>query len=118
VSVRQRNNVHVEGAGPATVVPAHGFGCDQNMWRLLAPLLAVRFRLVLFDGGGLLADLRAPGRFAAQVMVGPSRCYIDDAGYVGGFKQADIDSLLETLESNYLGWSCTMAPAIMGTLPG
>ena len=32
-------------------------------------------------------------------------------GYVGGFSRADIDSLLETLEANYLGWSSTMAPA-------
>jgi sigma-B regulation protein RsbQ len=48
------------------------------------------------------------------VMIGPSPCYIDDGDYVGGFKRADIESLLDTLESNYLGWSSTMAPAIMG----
>ena len=47
-------------------------------------------------------------------MVGPSPCYINDGDYVGGFTRADIDGLLETLESNYLGWSSTMAPAIMG----
>jgi pimeloyl-ACP methyl ester carboxylesterase len=35
----------------------------------------------------------------------------------GGFDRSDIDSLLETLESNYLGWASTMAPAIMGA-PG
>ena len=63
---------------------------------------------------GMLADLKAPGRFAAQVMVGPSPCYINDEGYTGGFTRADIESLLDTLESNYLGWSSNMAPAIMG----
>ena len=63
---------------------------------------------------GMLADLKAPGRFAAQVMIGPSPCYINDGDYVGGFTRADIESLLETLESNYLGWSSNMAPAIMG----
>ena len=63
---------------------------------------------------GMLADLKAPGRFAAQVMIGPSPCYINDGDYVGGFTRADIDSLLDTLESNYLGWSSNMAPAIMG----
>ena len=47
-------------------------------------------------------------------MVGPSPCYINDGDYVGGFTREDIDGLLETLESNYLGWSSTMAPAIMG----
>ena len=63
---------------------------------------------------GMLADLKAPGRFAAHLMIGPSPCYINDGDYVGGFSRQDIDSLLETLESNYLGWSSNMAPAIMG----
>jgi sigma-B regulation protein RsbQ len=47
-------------------------------------------------------------------MVGPSPCYINDEDYVGGFSREDIDSLLETLESNYLGWASSMAPVIMG----
>jgi sigma-B regulation protein RsbQ len=63
---------------------------------------------------GLLANLRCPDAFLAQVMVGPSPCYINDGDYVGGFEREDIESLLETLESNYLGWSSNMAPAIMG----
>ena len=46
-------------------------------------------------------------------MVGPSACYIDDGDYVGGFSAADIDGLLESIESNYLGWSHQMAPVIM-----
>lgn len=64
---------------------------------------------------GLLAANVAPQRFAAQIMVGPSACYIDDADYRGGFSRADIDDLLDTMAGNYLGWSSTMAPAIMGT---
>ncbi|MGY2374497.1 alpha/beta fold hydrolase [Pseudomonas sp. SDO524_S393] len=64
-----------------------------------------------------LADRLAPGRIAAHVMVGPSPRYIDDEGYVGGFKRSDIDDLLDTLDSNYLGWSGAMAPVIMGA-PG
>jgi sigma-B regulation protein RsbQ len=63
---------------------------------------------------GLLAANVAPQRFAAQIMVGPSACYIDDEGYRGGFSRADIDDLLDTMAGNYLGWSSTMAPAIMG----
>jgi len=162
MSVQLRNNVHVSGSGKLTMLFAHGFGCDQHMWRLLAPAFAARYRCVLFDlvgsGGseltayepkkygslqgyaddvleiarefgegkiifvghsvsamiGMLANLKAPDLFAAQVMVGPSPCYINDEGYVGGFSRADIESLLETLESNYLGWSSNMAPAIMG----
>ncbi len=47
-------------------------------------------------------------------MVCPSPRYIDEDGYRGGFSAEDIDELLESLESNYLGWSATMAPVIMG----
>jgi sigma-B regulation protein RsbQ len=64
-----------------------------------------------------LADRQAPGRIAAHVMIGPSPRYIDAEGYVGGFKRSDIDDLLDTLDSNYLGWSSAMAPVIMGA-PG
>ncbi|MCR4538521.1 alpha/beta hydrolase [Pseudomonas sp. 18.1.10] len=64
-----------------------------------------------------LADRQAPGRIAAHVMIGPSPRYIDADGYVGGFKRSDIDDLLDTLDSNYLGWSSAMAPVIMGA-PG
>jgi sigma-B regulation protein RsbQ len=160
-SVLRRNNIHVRGMGPPMVF-VHGFGCDQNMWRLLVPHFAESHTCILmdlvgsgqsdlsaYDGRkyasldgyaadlcevlaavssapavcvghsvsamiGLLANLRSPDQFLAQVMVGPSPCYINDGDYVGGFERSDIESLLETLESNYLGWSSTMAPAIMG----
>jgi sigma-B regulation protein RsbQ len=63
---------------------------------------------------GALASIEEPDRFARLVMIGPSPCYIDEDGYRGGFSRQDIDGLLESLESNYLGWSSTMAPGIMG----
>src|SRR5690348_5442012 len=68
MTVQHRNNVHVSGTGPATMFFAHGFGCDQNMWRLLAPVYARRYRTVLFDlvgSGG--SDLTAfnPAKYAA-----------------------------------------------------
>ena len=161
MSVATRNNVRVSGSGP-TMMFAHGFGCDQNMWRLLAPRYASRFRTITFDqvGSGqsdlgaydpkkygtldgyasdileivdefadgpvlfvghsvgamvgALASIKSPERFAGHLMVGPSPCYINDGDYVGGFSREDIDGLLQMLESNYLGWSSTMAPAIMG----
>ena len=167
MTLHRRNNVHVQGSGPTTLFFAHGFGCDQNMWRLLAPAYADRYRIVLFDlvGAGqsdlaaydrekysslrgyatdvlelvhelapapgralfvghsvsamigMLASLEEPDAFAAQLMVGPSPCYINDGDYIGGFTRADINGLLDTLDSNYLGWSSNMAPAIMGA-PG
>ncbi|MFI8192100.1 alpha/beta fold hydrolase [Streptomyces sp. NPDC085946] len=50
MDIRRRNNVTVTGSPDAPVVIlAHGFGCDQNMWRLVVPSLAERYRVVLFD---------------------------------------------------------------------
>jgi sigma-B regulation protein RsbQ len=162
MSVQIRNNVRIAGNGSATMVFAHGFGCDQTMWRFLAPAYEERFRTIAFDlvgsGGsdlsayrrdkydslhgyaddlldvidefatgpvvfvghsvstmiGMLATIKAPHRFSAQIMVGPSPCYINDSDYVGGFSREDIDELLETMEANFLGWSSNLAPAIMG----
>jgi sigma-B regulation protein RsbQ len=163
VTVVDRHNVHISGrADGQPIVFAHGFGCDQNMWRYVAPRFEDRFKVVLFDhvgaGGsdlsafdpqrytslaayaadvleichelelrdvvfvghsvsamiGVLAATEEPDRFDKLVLVGPSPRYIDDDGYVGGFGEQDIVELLESLESNYLGWSSAMAPAIMG----
>ena len=52
MSVQQRNNVKVAGIGSRTIVFAHGFGCDQNMWRLVEPTFETRFQTVLFDHVG------------------------------------------------------------------
>jgi sigma-B regulation protein RsbQ len=144
------------------MVLAHGFGCDQSMWRYFVPAFRDRYRLVLFDlvgsgnsdlaaydtgkyatlqghardlldviayaGGGpvifvghsvsamigMLASIIDPASFIANVMVSPSACHIDSEGYRGGFSHDDINELLDTMDSNYLGWSSTTAPAIMG----
>jgi len=61
----------------------------------------------------LLAALKRPALFKKLIMIGPSPRYINDTDYFGGFSQNDIDELLETLDSNYLGWSSAMAPVIM-----
>ena len=162
MNVERRHHVQVAGSGPATIFFAHGFGCDQTMWRLVQPAYAGRFRTVTFDlvGAGqsdllaydpqkysslqghaddvvelirqfgqgpvifvghsvsamigLLADLKAPGRIAAQVMISPSPCHVNDGDYTGGLERQDIDALLGTMEHNYLAWSSTMAPVIMG----
>jgi len=162
MTTQTRNNVQIIGRGEQTMMLAHGYGCDQNMWRKLTPAFEQRYRIILYDltGSGrsdlraydrdkygslhghasdvleilsefatgpalfvghsvsamigLLADIAEPARFAAQVMIGPSPCYVNDGDYVGGFNRQDIDSLLDTLDSNYLGWASSMAPAIMG----
>ena len=52
MTVLERNNVRVQGAGDRAIVFAHGFGCDQNMWRLVAPAFADDYRTILFDHVG------------------------------------------------------------------
>jgi sigma-B regulation protein RsbQ len=163
VEVRTRN--HVVEHGPREGQPmlfAHGFGCDQTMWRYVWPCFAEDHRVVLFDHVGfgesnlsawspdryaslegyaedvleicreldltdvvfvghsvsamigILAAAAEPDRFVRLALVGPSPRYIDDAGYIGGFTREDIDGLLQSLDSNFLGWSSSIAPMIMG----
>ena len=48
-SVLARNNVNVSGHGTQPMLFAHGFGCDQNMWRFVTPAFERDYRIVLFD---------------------------------------------------------------------
>jgi sigma-B regulation protein RsbQ len=67
MSVTARNNVHVRGKGRRAMVFAHGFGCDQNMWRLVAPAFEDDFRTVLFDhvgAGGSDLSAYEPRKYA------------------------------------------------------
>ncbi|WP_058856378.1 alpha/beta fold hydrolase [Nocardia jinanensis] len=70
VDVLNRNRVVVTGrAGAPVVVLAHGFGCDQGLWRLVTPLLAEQFGVVLFDHvGSGASDLSAwePDRYSTM----------------------------------------------------
>ncbi|MDB5715887.1 MAG: putative hydrolase [Sphingomonadales bacterium] len=60
MSVLKRNNVKLAGNGDRVIVFAHGFGCDQNMWRIVAPSFEADFRTVLFDQvGSGASDLSA-----------------------------------------------------------
>jgi sigma-B regulation protein RsbQ len=48
-AIRARNNVHFSGRGERTMMFAHGFGCDQTMWRFVAPAFEADYRVVVFD---------------------------------------------------------------------
>jgi sigma-B regulation protein RsbQ len=161
-SILKRNNVKVLGRGTQPMLLAHGYGCDQNMWRFIVPAFEDRYKVVLFDHVGhgqsdasaydpirygqldgyatdvleichelelrdavfvghsvsamigILAAAREPQVFESLVLIGPSPCYLNQGNYEGGFERADIEGLLEFLDSNFLGWSSTMAPVIMG----
>jgi sigma-B regulation protein RsbQ len=47
--VLARHNVTVTGSGERAMMFAHGFGCDQAMWRDVASAFEDEFRVVLFD---------------------------------------------------------------------
>jgi len=49
IDVAHRNNVNVFGKGTQTLLFAHGFGCDQNMWRFVTPAFTEDYKIVLFD---------------------------------------------------------------------
>ncbi|WP_207536185.1 alpha/beta fold hydrolase [Desertivirga arenae] len=63
---------------------------------------------------GMLAAIDEPSFFEKLVFVGPSPRYLNDQGYHGGFERADLEALFDFMDSNYLGWSSQLAPAIMG----
>ena len=52
MNVLKRNNVVIKGHGSQVIMFAHGFGCDQNMWRLVTPAFEKNYKLVLFDHVG------------------------------------------------------------------
>ena len=162
IDVIKRNNVTVKGEGSQPIVFVHGYGCDQSMWRFVAPAFESNYKVILIDlvGSGksdsasfnpvkysslkgyaedileicdalklkdviyvghsvssiigALASIVGPDFFSRLVMIGPSPKYVNDVDYIGGFDAKDIEELLEVMENNYLGWSSSLAPAIMG----
>lgn len=162
MTVVERNCIRISGQGQQPMLFAHGFGCDQSMWRYIIPAFEANYRTIAFDhvGSGrseigayeenkystlhgyaadileicqeldlrdvilvahsvssmmgALAATREPNRFAALIMITPSPSFIDEGDYSGGFSRADIDEMLHFIESNFIGWSKTMAKVIMG----
>lgn len=161
-SIIKKNNVKIIGDSQEVMLFAHGYGCDQNMWRFVTPAFSERYKIVLIDlvGSGnsdpsfynfqkysslsgyaddiievcdslnlknvnlvahsvscmigALAAIKRPELFKSLLMIGPSPCYINDGDYKGGFSIPEIESLSQSLESNYLGWSSSITPTIMG----
>src|SRR5579883_449589 len=68
MSIFTRNNVKCLGSGEKAIIFAHGFGCDQNMWRFVWPAFADKYRVILFDHVGCgKSDLSAydAGKYAS-----------------------------------------------------
>ncbi|SFB30742.1 Pimeloyl-ACP methyl ester carboxylesterase [Cohnella sp. OV330] len=100
--VLNRNNVTVKGNGDKVIVFAHGFGCDQSMWRFVAPSFEDQWKIVLFDfvGSGD-SDKNA---------YDPVR-YSDLSGYA-----ADVLEICEALELENVVYVGHSVAALIGIL--
>lgn len=162
MNINTRNNIKIKGKGENVILFAHGYGCDQNMWRFIIPAFEENYKIVTFDhvGSGksdwssynknkysdlkgyasdvveiceklnldkvilvahsvsamiaLLAAQKRPDLFTRIIMIGPSPKYINDNEYFGGFSEEDIMDMIDALDNNYLGWSSSITPVIMG----
>lgn len=75
MSVTRKNNVVLKGKGKQVMLFAHGFGCDQNMWRYITPAFEDEYQIVLFDHVGAGAsDLKAYSKTKYDSLEG----YADD----------------------------------------
>ncbi|MFD3540254.1 alpha/beta fold hydrolase [Streptomyces sp. NPDC058662] len=121
MDIDRRNNVTVTGnpQGPVVVL-AHGFGCDQNMWRLTVPALVENYRVVLFDyvGSGR-SDLSAFSAARYSSLDGYAQDVVDvcealdlrDAVFVGHSVSAMIGVLAADRAPERIGALVMVAPS-------
>jgi sigma-B regulation protein RsbQ len=121
VSVLERNNVKVGGlAEGRPMVFAHGFGCDQNMWRFVSPEFDADHRTVLFDhvgaGGSRLADWD-PDRYssldgyATDVLEILDELELHDVVFVGHSVSAMIGALAAARRPELFGALVMVGPS-------
>ncbi|MFD9545615.1 alpha/beta fold hydrolase [Streptomyces sp. NPDC060022] len=121
MDIERRNNVTVTGNPQGrTVVLAHGFGCDQNMWRLTVPALTDDYRVVLFDyvGSGR-SDVSAfsEGRYrsldgyAQDVVEVCDALDLRDAVFVGHSVSAMVGVLAAGMAPERIGALAMVAPS-------
>ncbi len=120
MSVIERNNVRIRGAGKRTMVFAHGFGCDQNMWRFVEPAFENDFRTVLFDhvgaGGSDLAaydkvKYATLGGYADDVVEIGNELGLTDAVFVGHSVSAMIGALASIKAPDMFGKLVMIGPS-------
>jgi len=104
-NILARNNVKVFGKGTQPMLFAHGFGCDQNMWRFVTPAFEESYRIVLFDyvGSGK-SDLRA---YSAE-RYGSLEGYAEDV--------LDICSALELSNIIFVGHSVSSVIGMLASI--
>ena len=118
--ITRRNNVRVFGNGTRPMLFAHGFGCDQNMWRFITPAFANDFKLVLFDyvGAGK-SDIAAynPARYsslngyAQDVLEICEELQLEDVIFVGHSVSSMIGLLAAIEKPNYFSRIIMVGPS-------
>ncbi len=119
-SVLSRNNVSITGKGKKPMVFAHGFGCDQHMWRHLVPAFENDFKIILFDyvGAGK-SDITAynPERYsslqgyAQDVLDICEALDLQDVIFVGHSVSAMIGLLAANKEPRYFNRLIMVGPS-------
>ncbi|MCA1583168.1 MAG: alpha/beta hydrolase [Acidobacteria bacterium] len=103
--VLTRNNVQVFGRGTRPMLFAHGFGCDQNMWRFVTPAFEDDYKIVLFDyvGAGK-SDVRA---YSAERY-----------GTLDGYAQdvLDVCEALDLRDAIYIGHSVSCMTGVLAAI--
>ncbi|WP_293929269.1 alpha/beta fold hydrolase [Sphingobacterium sp. UBA6320] len=64
----------------------------------------------------MLAAVKKPNYFKKVIFIGASPRYINDEieGYIGGFTQCALDSMYETMTTNYYAWVSGFSSIAMG----
>ena len=116
----RRNNVRVSGRGERPMMFAHGFGCDQNMWRFVAPAFEESHRIVLFDHVGAgQSELSAYDRrkyetlngYAADVLEICRDLQLEDVIFVGHSVSAMIGVLAAAERPDLFGALVLVGPS-------
>jgi sigma-B regulation protein RsbQ len=103
--ILRRNNVKISGKGSQTMLFAHGFGCDQNMWRFVAPAFEADYRIVLFDYVGAGKSDLAAYKFER---------YGDLQGYVRDV--LEICDALELKDAIFVGHSVSSMIGVLAAI--
>jgi len=82
--------------------------CDSQKWTSLVFVGHSVSSMI-----GVLCAKKRPDLISELIMIGPSPCYINKDSYEGGFSESDIHDLLDSMDSNSLGWSSFITPVIM-----
>lgn len=97
-----RNNVRVFGKGAQPIMFAHGFGCDQNMWRFITPAFKDNYQIILFD---------YVGSGKSNLLAYSAERYSDLSGYV-----QDVLDICETLNLKDIIFIGHSVSAVIGIL--